>query len=131
MNLAENQINKIDPLLKEFLINAKGDEKIRVIMALGDKNQLSNSQVLPTLEHGNFSSPTAYRQALIELRKNQLSESIGKTIQELQNLSLNPLGGIMNSVVVVEGSATDISKAMELPGVNSALLDQEVNWKCI
>jgi nucleoside-triphosphatase THEP1 len=126
MNLKEDHISKIDPLLEEFLMNARGDEKIRVIMTLGDENQLRNNQALPMLEPANFPSPTAYRQALIERRKNQLSEVIGNTIQELQNLSLKPLGGTMSRVVVVEGSATDILNSLELSGVNNVSLDQLV-----
>ncbi|MFN9401583.1 MAG: NACHT domain-containing protein [Dolichospermum sp.] len=126
MNLKEDQISKIDPLLEEFLMNARGDEKIRVIMTLGDENQLRNNQALPMLEPGNFPSPIAYRQALIERRKNQLSEVIGNTIQELRNLSLKPLGGTMSRVVVVEGSATDILNSLELSGVNNVSLDQLV-----
>ena len=126
MNLKEDQITKIDPLLEEFLMNASGDEKIRVIMTLGDENQLRNSQTLPILEPANFPSPTAYRQALIERRKNQLSQVIGDTIQELQNLSLKPVGGTMSRVVVVEGSATDILRSLELSGVNNVSLDQLV-----
>lgn len=126
MNLKEDQISKIDPLLEEALINARGDEKMRVIMTLGDENQLRNNQALPMLEPGNFPSPIAYRQALIERRKNQLSEVIGNTIQELQNLSLKPLGGTMSRVVVVEGSATDILNSLELSGVNNVSLDQLV-----
>ncbi|MFN7657167.1 MAG: hypothetical protein ACK5P3_03255, partial [Dolichospermum sp.] len=126
MNLKEDQISKIDPLLEEFLMNARGDEKMRVIMILGDENQLRNNQALPMLEPGNFPSPIAYRQALIERRKNQLSEVIGTTIQELRNLSLKPLGGTMSRVVVVEGSATDILNSLELSGVNNVSLDQLV-----
>ncbi|MFN5895632.1 MAG: NACHT domain-containing protein, partial [Dolichospermum sp.] len=126
MNLKEDQISKIDPLLEEFLMNARGDEKMRVLMILGDENQLSNNQALPMLEPGNFPSPIAYRQALIERRKNQLSEVIGNTIQELRNLSLKPLGGTMSRVVVVEGSATDILNSLELSGVNNVSLDQLV-----
>lgn len=126
MNLKEDHISKIDPLLEEFLMNARGDEKMRVIMILGDENQLRNNQALPMLEPANFPSPTAYRQALIERRKNQLSEVIGNTIQELQNLSLKPLGGTMSRVVVVEGSATDILNSLELSGVNNVSLDQLV-----
>ena len=126
MNLKEDQISKIDPLLEEFLMNARGDEKMRVIMTLGDENQLRNNQALPMLEPANFPSPTAYRQALIERRKNQLSEVIGNTIQELRNLSLKPLGGTMSRVVFVEGSATDILNSLELSGVNNVSLDQLV-----
>ncbi len=126
MNLKEDQISKIDPLLEEALMNARGDEKMRVIMTLGDENQLRNSQALPMLEPGNFSSSIAYRQALIERRKNQLSQVIGDTIQELQNLSLKPIGGTMSRVVVVEGSATAILNSLELSGVNNVSLDQLV-----
>ncbi|MDB9449280.1 NACHT domain-containing protein [Dolichospermum circinale] len=126
MNLKEDQISKIDPLLEEALMNARGDENIRVIMTLGDENQLRNSQTLPILEPGNFSSSIAYRQALIERRKNQLSQVIGDTIQELQNLSLKPVGGTMSRVVVVEGSAIDILNSLELSGVNNVSLDQLV-----
>ncbi|MDB9436568.1 NACHT domain-containing protein [Dolichospermum lemmermannii CS-548] len=126
MNLKEDQISKIDPLLEEALMNARGDEKMRVIMTLGDENQLRNSQALPMLEPGNFSSSIAYRQALIERRKNQLSQVIGDTIQELQNLSLKPVGGTMSRVVVVEGSAIDILNSLELSGVNNVSLDQLV-----
>ncbi|WP_299999405.1 NACHT domain-containing protein [Anabaena sp. AL09] len=126
MNLKEDQISKIDPLLEEALMNARGDEKMRVIMTLGDENQLRNSQALPMLEPGNFSSSIAYKQALIERRKNQLSQVIGDTIQELRNLSLKPVGGTMSRVVVVEGSATDILNSLELSGVNNVSLDQLV-----
>ena len=126
MNLKEDQISKIDPLLEEALMNARGDEKMRVIMTLGDENQLRNNQALPMLEPANFPSPIAYRQALIERRKNQLSQVIGDTIQELQNLSLKPIGGTMSRVVVVEGSATAILNSLELSGVNNVSLDQLV-----
>jgi hypothetical protein len=126
MNLKEDQISKIDPLLEEALMNARGDEQMRVIMTLGDENQLRNSQALPILEPANFPSPIAYRQALIERRKSQLSQVIGDTIQDLQNLSLKPVGGTMSRVVVVEGSATAILNSLELSGVNNVSLDQLV-----
>ncbi|MDM3853453.1 MAG: NACHT domain-containing protein, partial [Aphanizomenon gracile PMC649.10] len=126
MNLKEDQITKIDPLLEEFLMNARGDEKIRVIMTLGDENQLRNNQSISNLKPADFPSPIAYRQALIERRKNQLSQVIGDTIQELQNLSLKPIGGTMSRVVVVEGSATDILNSLELSGINNVSLDQLV-----
>jgi hypothetical protein len=126
MNLKEDQISKIDPLLEEALINARGDEKLRVIMTLGDENQLRSHQNVANLKPADFPSHTAYRQALIERRKNQISEVIGDTIQELQNLSLKPIGGTMSRVLVVEGSATDILSSLELSGVNNVNLDQLV-----
>ncbi|MBD2296436.1 NACHT domain-containing protein [Anabaena sphaerica FACHB-251] len=124
MNLKENYIAKIDPLLEEALMQARGEEKMRVIMTLGDENQLRNNQNILNLKPDDFSSPTAYRQALIEQRKIQLSELIGDTVQELQQLSLTTQGGTMSRVIVVEGSATDIFRALELSGVNYVSLDQ-------
>ena len=126
MHLKEDQITKIDPLLEEVLMNAMGDEKMRVIMTLGNENQLRNNQSFSNLKPADFPSPIAYRQALIERRKNQLSQVIGDTIQELQNLSLKPIGGTMSRVVVVEGSATAILNSLELSGVNNVSLDQLV-----
>ncbi len=123
MNLKEDQISKIDPFLEEALMNARGDEKLRVIMTLGDENQLRSHQNVANLKPADFPSPTAYRLALIERQKNQLSEVIGDTIQELQNLSLKPIGGTMSRVLVVEGSATDILSSLELSGVNHVSLD--------
>ncbi|MEA5579638.1 NACHT domain-containing protein [Anabaena sp. UHCC 0451] len=124
MNLKEHHIDKIDPLLEEALMNARGDEKMRVIMTLGDDNQLRNNQNVLNLQPADFPSPTVYRQALIEQRKIQLSELIGDTVQELQKLSLKTQGGTMSRVLVVEGSATDILRSLELSGVNHVSLDQ-------
>ncbi|MFM7364122.1 MAG: NACHT domain-containing protein [Cuspidothrix sp.] len=126
MKLKEDQISKIDPLLEEALINAKGDEKMRVIMTLGNENQLRNNQSISNLKNTDFSSPVAYRQALIEQRKNQLSQIIGDTVKELQKLSLTTQGGTISRVLVVEGSATDILKSLELSGVHHVSLDHLV-----
>ncbi|TAF16563.1 MAG: NACHT domain-containing protein, partial [Nostocales cyanobacterium] len=126
MNLKENHIAKIDPLLEEALMNARGDEKMRVIMTLGDEHKLRNNQNVVNIKPADFPSPLAYRQALIEQRKNQISQVLGDTIQELQKLSLTMQGGTMSRVLVVEGSATDILRSLELSGVNHVSLDQLV-----
>ncbi|WP_373528343.1 NACHT domain-containing NTPase [Nostoc sp.] len=124
MKLNESQIAKIDPLLQEVLMRAKGNEVIRAIMSLGDENQIrlsaSNSSVKPQ----QFTSSEAYRQALIDQRKSQLAEVLGNTIEELQQLSLKPVGGGLSRVVVVEGSADAILRSLALSGVNHVTLDQ-------
>lgn len=124
MNLKEHHIAKIDPLLEEALMNARGDEKMRVVMTLGDDNQLRNNQGVLNLKPADFPSSTAYRNALIEQRKIQISQVIGDTVQELQKISLTTQGGTMSRVLVVEGSATDILRSLELSGVNHVSLDQ-------
>ena len=124
MKLNESQIAKIDPLLEEVLMRAKGDEVIRAIMSLGDENQLNSNASNPPLEPQQFTSSEAYRQALIDRRKSQLTEVLGDTIQALQQLSLKTLGGGLSRVVVVEGSADAILRSLALSGVNHVSLDQ-------
>ncbi len=124
MNLNDNQIAKIDPLLEEVLMGARGDEVIRTIVSLGAENKIKKDASHPPLEPKQFSSNEAYRQALIDRRKSQVTEEVGGTIQALQNLSLKTLGEGLSRVVVVEGSADAIVRSLELPGVNHVTLDQ-------
>lgn len=124
MKLNKNQIAKIDPLLKQVLMQAKGNEEIRAIMSLGDENRINSTLRNPPIEPQQFTSTEAYRRALIEQRKNQIAEVQGDTIQALQNLYLKVLGGKLNRVVVVEGTAEAILNSLKLPGVNHVTLDQ-------
>ncbi|MBD2603113.1 NACHT domain-containing protein [Scytonema hofmannii FACHB-248] len=124
MDLNESQIAKIDPLLEEVLTYARGNEEIRAIITLGADNQIKKDASNPPLDPNEFPSYQAYRQALIERRKNQLAEAVGDTVQALQNLSLKPIGGTLSRVVVVEGSANAILSSLDLPGVNHVSLDQ-------
>ncbi|MCC5668821.1 NACHT domain-containing protein [Nostoc sp. CHAB 5784] len=124
MKLNESQIAKIDPLLQEVLTGAKGNEVIRAIMSLGDENQIRLNASNSSLKPQQFTSSEAYRQALIDQRKSQLTEVLGDTIEELQQLSLKPVGGGLSRVVVVEGSADAILRSLALSGVNHVTLDQ-------
>ncbi|HBY81605.1 MAG TPA: histidine kinase, partial [Cyanobacteria bacterium UBA11148] len=107
-------------------MQARGDEIIRVIVRLGsDQNNLKLDVIDPPLEPKQFSSYEAYRQALIDHRKSQIVEVVGDTIEELENLSLKPLGGgKLTPIIVVEGSPEKILRALELPGVHHATLDR-------
>lgn len=124
MKLNESQIAKVDPLLQEVLMSAKGNEVIRAIISLGDENQIRLNANNSSLKPQQFTSSEAYRQALIEQRKSQLAEMLGDTIQELQQLSLKPIGGELSRVVVVEGTADDILRSLSLSGVNHVTLDR-------
>ncbi|MHC5934350.1 NACHT domain-containing protein [Nostoc sp.] len=124
MKLNKSQIAKIDPLLQEVLMGAKGNEVIRAIMSLGDENQIRLNASNSSLKPQQFTSSEAYRQALIDQRKSQLSEVLGDTIEELQQLSLKPVGGGLSRVVVVEGSADAILRSLALSGVSHVTLDQ-------
>ncbi|MEH1911298.1 MAG: NACHT domain-containing protein [Nostoc sp.] len=124
MKLNESQIAKIDPFLEDVLMRAKGDEVIRAIMTLGNENQINSNASNSSLEPQQFASSEAYRQALIDQRKSQVAEVLGDTIEELQQLSLKPVGGGLSRVVVVEGSADAILRSLALSGVNHVTLDQ-------
>jgi hypothetical protein len=122
-----NAINasKIDPLLREKLQSARGNETIRVIMILGNDAEHSSSRYrMPS--PSQFSSRTAWRNALIERRRGQLADDIGSTLQRLRQLSLRPQGGTLGHTVVVEGPIRSIAKSLELPGVRHASLDRPI-----
>lgn len=121
MRLNEGLVGKIDPLLEEALMQARGDEELLVIMSLDLKKPLVKEPFHPK----EFPSYEDYRRALIEYRKKEYSESLGDTIQALHDLSLKILaGGTTSRVLVVRGSPEQILRALELPGVRSATLDQ-------
>ncbi|MFN6558680.1 MAG: NACHT domain-containing protein [Nostoc sp. ChiSLP01] len=123
MKLNNSQIAKIDPLLEQVLIQAKGDEVIRAIMSLGDENRISSTLINP-LEPQQFISSEAYRRALIEQRESQIAEILGDTIQALKELRLTILGDRLNRIVVVEGTANAILDSLNLTGVNNVTLDR-------
>ncbi|MHC5723468.1 MAG: NACHT domain-containing protein, partial [Nostoc sp.] len=124
MKLNESQIAKIDPLLKGVLMEAKGNKVIRAIMSLGDEDQIRLNASNSSLEPQQFRSSEADQQLLIDQRKNQLAEVLGDTIEQLQQLSLKPVGDALRGVVVVEGSANAILRSLALSGVNYVTLDQ-------
>jgi hypothetical protein len=80
------------------------------------------------IKPSQFSSRLAYRKALIDQRRSSLSISIGPTIQSLRELSLEVHGGQSTRAVVVEGSASNIDRGLQLPGVRSAALDVRLDF---
>jgi hypothetical protein len=90
-----------------------------------DLSNLKAVQIKPS----QFASRIAYREALIDQRRSSLSTSIGPTIQSLRKLSLEVHGGQSTRAVVVEGSASNINRGLQLPGVRSAALDVRLNFR--
>lgn len=125
MLLNQTHINKIDPLLKEELSKAQENEDklIRASVLLDASEIKVNSPLSPS----QFSSRQAYRQALIDQRRLQMSEALGDTIKSLKKLLLKTEGDTISPVVVIEGKAHQILKALELPGVRHASLDRLVS----
>jgi hypothetical protein len=121
MKLAQRHISKIDPLLREALQHADGDEVFRAVMVLGtDQEDRGEKKLAPA----QFRSRSAYRGAMIDRRQRQLNDDIGGTLRALQALSLFPRGGTISRTIVIEGPARQILNSLELPGIRHATLDQ-------
>ena len=124
MLLTPDQKKKSDPLLQEILSSSDGNDVLQVVMVLAE-DSVNNS--IETIQPSQFNSRVEYRQALIEQRKKQLQQgNVGKTIAELKKLSLQIQGGEASRFVVVEGTAEEIAKSLQLSGIKSASFDQIV-----
>jgi hypothetical protein len=127
MKLQERHTDKIDPLLRDALKQAQGDEMLRAVMVLGpERTDAEEGLTGEALDPAQFPSREAYRQTLITQRQNQLAHDLRETLQALQGLSLTPRGGTMSRTVVVEGPACQILASLDLPGVRHASLDRPI-----
>lgn len=126
MKLGKSHIAKIDDLLCNALKEAEGNEVIRAVMVLGPLDSEPGREEAPP-EPLQYSTRTAYRQALIEDRRVKIGQAIGETRQKLAQLNLNPRGGKVGYTVVVEGPAAQILASLELSGVRHASLDQRIS----
>lgn len=127
MKLKKGHIEKTDPLLRDALRQAEGDEVLRAVMLLGpESGDDEKGRVGQKLDPSQFPSRADYRRALIEQRQSRLADDIGQTLQALQGLSLAPRGGEISRVVVVEGSARQILVSLDLPGIQHASLDRPI-----
>lgn len=120
MKLNTQHVTKIDPLLQEALAHARGNETIRIIMSLASET-LTIDTVLDPRE---FPSRQAYRQALIDQRRHQISGSLSEILSTLRDLSLQIVNSTISPVVVVEGIARNVLRSLELPEVKHASLDR-------
>lgn len=123
MKLCETYLAKTDPLLRDALENANGDEILRCLMLLGGQEAPVASQ---ELDPSQFPSRQAYREALIAQRQELLAHQTSHTRKALQALSLKPRGGDISMIVVVEGTACKIWAALALPGIRHATLDRVI-----
>jgi hypothetical protein len=124
VKLNEIQLQKADPVLREALKQAKGDERLRAVMVLASGEGKSPDGTDESIRPGQFPSRSGYRKALIAQREQQLMADLGATMSALEALSLNVRGGKTSPTVVVEGLAREILSSLELPGVRHASLDQ-------
>ncbi len=127
MNLNESHLRKTDPILLDRLMHAKAGEVLRVAMTLNaEALEAEKTLTLPTLDPGQFPSRVDYRQALIQQQQARLETNLGATIQDLQDLSLKTYGGTTSRVIIIEGTAEQIIKSLDLTGVHHASFDQSI-----
>ncbi len=81
MKLDKEQIAKADPLLKDTLKQARGDENIRAVVVLGSSKPANQVDQEP--QPSEFPSSRAWREALVKRRKKQLEGELGDTLEKL------------------------------------------------
>lgn len=121
MKLSRTQIEKADDVLKDALERARPDETLTTVLVLeaADAGESSAS-----LDPASFVSMADYRRALIAQHDGPKANRHAATFDALCDLSLDVRGDRDGPVVVVSGPARQISKALELPDVQSAQLNR-------
>lgn len=123
MEIGEPIRRKADARLRDFLSQARGDEVARTILHLGTK--ATEFELPPRMRFGH--DRFRDREVLIAERQDTIGAAIADAITELRKLELNPLGGRVSPVVVVDGTARQIAQALHLDSVRQASLDQPID----
>jgi hypothetical protein len=121
MHVDPKLLEKTDPLLRKVLEEVAPSESLRVVMVVGPV--ASATEARPP-EPSDFEDRSAYRAALIRQREAQQREGIGPTLDRLAGMGLETRGGKLGRMVVVDGLAGAIARALELPEVRTVALDQ-------
>ena len=123
MNIDRRLLRKADPLLRDELERARGEEVLRAVLLLRPDGAIEGPAAP---DPRDFDSREAYRRALIEARRRAIAGEVGETRRALEGLGLSPRGAELGRTVVVEGPAARILEAMGLPGVDHASLDRPI-----
>ncbi len=128
MHLETQHLEKIDKSLRKALSKASEKDPLRVILVLKPGADQSSGKAAETKvpAPSDFSSRQAYRKALIKQRRTQLEQDLGETRRSLEKQSLRLRGGKLGHIVVADGQAQQIVRSLEMPGVESAQLDREI-----
>jgi hypothetical protein len=121
MRIDSDALEKADPELERALREADEDETVRAIMVLGN-GELAHEPI--TAEQ--FASRHDYREAMIQKQRDSVERSTGGIRKAVQDLNLITQAGNISRTVLVEGAAKQILRALELPGVQHASLDQRL-----
>lgn len=122
MDVKAKTISKADFGLASALAAARPADVLRVVLTLRPSSAAPAVNKTATVQFGARSD---YRRSLIAAREQKMTQTVGPTIAKLKAMNLAPHGGRVNPVVVVEGKADDILRALSLRGVAKAVLDRE------
>lgn len=128
--LFENGLNKADAALADRIRQLRqhhgsNTTRLRVLLTLAGDRASDE-------DHGDTEGNThkrAKRSALIEKRRAAIGDALAAVRERLSALSLTVKGGTVSRVVVCEGNAADIARALEDPDVINAVLDKPTALK--
>ena len=124
MKLNQYQRAKLEPELRKALETAAPESEVRALVSIGPA-QAKAPGVAPRGAVG-FQTRTDMRRAMISTQERHLQEAQGGTLDQLAALGLEPKGGKIGRVVAVRGPGQALLKALDLPGVRRAELDQQM-----
>lgn len=124
MDLPQRFTRKLDERLQQALAAAKDDDRLRVVMVLAEQGRGAERGSEP--DPAAFSSRSAYRQAMLKQRGEQIARDTQATKAALEKLDLAVRGGTAGRTVVVDGAAKQILASLALDGVSHVALDQRL-----
>lgn len=129
MKLTVDQRRKIgdDETLKAFE-EAAAAEQLRVVFTLKvDEEGANTPRVMQVGPNATLEDRTQYRQRLINSRKALLNDQIREILDQLAQNSLETKGGSSRILkhIVVDGSAKNILKSLELDGIARARISRQ------
>lgn len=127
MSTRDAAFSKAAGRLQSILAAAAPDQELRVIFRIHPTRNGSPSAKSSEPNRSAYDSRSAYREALLRYRREQNQHEIGSTRQAFQDLGLDTWCGELMRTVVAEGRADAIRKSLELPGVESAMLDENIS----
>jgi hypothetical protein len=71
-------------------------------MSLAGKNSREDEDLHSRLHPSQFPNRKAYRQALIDLQKQQVADAIGDTLKVLKKFPIRITGGDMSQTIIVK-----------------------------
>lgn len=114
-------LEKVDPMLRKALEESSPFQILRIVLVV---DRAGGAPARREIEPSDFEHRSDYRAALIRQREADMRGRLGPTLHRLAELGLETRGGRLGRMIVVDGSAQAIAKALELPEVRKAALDQ-------